>query len=220
MMIAHNVLLTRHAALRMYGLNGGCWFRCPNDFNAEEQTGKQDGSTGTSSTSNIYNPLLSFPTWFPGVKGIVFYQKGVTGGLEHGWKVTVSLAWISKKNISHWLNILLKWQLTKLSKNLWSTSKKKMQTTLRCIDHARAGENSPHMIRPCPLSLCICPRRDPCTLALLYLTGSDLDVQSGLICSFLTPHLHKKPDWFKNKTVIDDREEGLLIACLVLTLCR
>lgn len=217
MMIAHNVLLTQHAVLQMYGLNEGCSFRCPKDFNAEEKAGKQDGSPNTRSTSNIYNPLLSFPTWFPGVKGIVFYQKGVTGGLEHGWNVTISLAWFSMKNISHWVNILLKLQLAKLSKNIWSTSKKKI---LRCIDHAGAGENSPHKLRPCPLSLCICPRRDPCTLALLYVTGSDLDVQSGLICSFLTPHLHKKPDWFKNKTVIDDREEGLLIARLVLTLCR
>lgn len=84
------MLLTQHAVLQMYGLNEECPFRCPKDFNAE--AGKQDGRTDTSSTSNIYNPLLSFPTWFPGVKGIVFYQKGVTGGMEHGWKVTVSLA--------------------------------------------------------------------------------------------------------------------------------
>lgn len=43
-------------------------------MNAEDQEGgSRDGS---ASISNSYNPLLSFPMWFPGVEGIVVHYEG------------------------------------------------------------------------------------------------------------------------------------------------
>lgn len=65
----------------------------------------------------------------------------------------------------------------------------KSSEALRCIDHVRAGETTPHQLCSFPLSLCLSQTRSIHSAPLFFI-GLDPDVQSGPLCSFLTPHLH------------------------------
>lgn len=60
------------------------FIRRSSGVNAEDKEGGR-WQRWPDSTSNSYNPLFSFPTWFPGVEGIVFSLWGRVEG-ESMWR--------------------------------------------------------------------------------------------------------------------------------------